>query len=89
MTGTHPSEPLIRILIDTNVFISMIIFQSDRINRYLDNLINQQEHGLIELVVPKVVQAELYGILRAGRVRRRNQPIILSHRQIFTENMYL
>jgi len=82
MTGPYPSEPLIRILMDTNVFISMIIFQSDRIDKYLDNLIYQQEHGLIELIVPKVVQAELYGILRAGRVRRRNQPIILSHHQI-------
>lgn len=75
-------EPVVRILWDTNMFVSILIFQSEQLENYLDDLIYQHENGLIQLIVPKAVQAELYGILRAGRVRSRNQSVFLSHKQI-------
>jgi|GEM_PF-6740479 len=77
-----PNEPLVRILCDTNVFVSTIVLQSELLTQYLDDLIDQHENGLMELVVPKAVQAELYGLLRSGRIQSRRQPVILSHQQI-------
>ncbi|THF84452.1 PIN domain-containing protein [Cohnella fermenti] len=82
MSHSARQEPLVRILWDTNLFVSLLVFQSESLNDYLDKLIYQHEHGLIQLIVPKAVQAELYGILQAGRVKRSNQPVFLSHEQI-------
>uniref|UniRef100_A0A4Y8Q1Q9 PIN domain-containing protein n=1 Tax=Paenibacillus athensensis TaxID=1967502 RepID=A0A4Y8Q1Q9_9BACL len=79
------NEPLVRILCDTNVLVSAFILRSEQLVSYLDNLINQHENGWIEFVIPKAVQAELYGILRAGRIQSRKKAITLSHEQI----MYL
>lgn len=59
---------MIRILWDTNVFVRAIFFQQAELLDYLDDLIFQHENNRIELIVPKAVQVELYGILRAGRL---------------------
>ena len=68
----------VRIVWDTNVFVRAILFNTPELLDYLDHLLFQQQLGLIEFVVPKAVEAELYGILRAGRVKNKT----LTHEEI-------
>ncbi|ASA19828.1 hypothetical protein B9T62_02825 [Paenibacillus donghaensis] len=74
--------PIVRILWDTNVFVSALVFGSMHLLEYLDDLIDQKRHGFIEFIVPKAVQAEFYGILRAGSVLKNKQSIHLTHDEI-------
>lgn len=74
--------PLIRILWDTNVFVSAFLFGSVTLLDYLDDLIDQQNQGFIELIVPKAVQGEFYAILRAGSVQKNKQSLYLNHEDI-------
>ncbi len=82
MTKSAPNWPLIRIFWDTNIFVQLILQGHSKQIDYLQGLIRQHEQGLIELICPRVVQAELYGILKAGRIKRVKA---CSHEQI----MYL
>ncbi|MFB9328987.1 hypothetical protein ACFFSY_23885 [Paenibacillus aurantiacus] len=66
------TDTRVRIIWDTNVFVQALIMGQEQILDYLDDLIWQSEQELIDLIVPKAVQAELYGILRAGRLNRIN-----------------
>lgn len=62
------SDTRIRILWDTNVLVQALIFGQRDLLHYLDQLLLQQANEFIELVIPKSVQAEFYGVLRAGRL---------------------
>ncbi|MEX1028543.1 MAG: hypothetical protein WDZ91_00680 [Paenibacillaceae bacterium] len=77
----------IRILWDTNVFVQALLFGQEQLIDYLDKLILQQQNNLINLVIPKAVQAEFYGVMRAGRLDLdidgvKHKKVQLTHNQI-------
>lgn len=52
---------MIRILPDTCVLIDAIVWRKEPHTTYFFRLLNQHRANLIQVVVPKAVQAEFYG----------------------------
>lgn len=77
-----------RIVLDTCVLHSALIEQQQEHFEYFAELYAEHQLGLIELVITKAIQAEFYGILRAGRTtvwshaEQRRVALVLTHGRI-------
>lgn len=78
---------MLKIQIDTNVLLQLAIFPVKKYIPYFVDLYNDHNAGELQIVITKAVQAELYGLMRAERLERRNEegkyvPQTYSHEEI-------
>ncbi|PEL13237.1 hypothetical protein [Bacillus sp. AFS017336] len=75
--------------LDTNFVAPCILHGSKSKNKFnwLDTLIYMQSKNIITLSLPTTTQAEIYGVLRSGRMKRKLKngtkvPLVLEHHEI-------
>lgn len=73
---------MLKIQIDTCFLAEAIIRRNQDFLEEFIGLYNQHAMGMIQIVLPKAIQAEFYGILRAGRMKKRTGNYFLTHQQI-------
>lgn len=80
---------MIKVGLDTCILVDSIIKRQKEHEEYFLELLNLHNNGFITLLLSLPVQFELYAIMRAGRLRKKNlageyEPYQYSHEEILT-----
>ncbi|WP_047154994.1 hypothetical protein [Aneurinibacillus tyrosinisolvens] len=77
---------MLKVQFDICVLVEAIIRRNPHVKPYFDQFYNRHTLGIQQIILPKAVQAEFYGILRAGRITKRvdgiARPFPVSHENI-------
>lgn len=72
--------------LDTNFVAPCILHGSKSSEKFnwLDTMIYMQQKQMINISLPTTTQAEIYGVLRAGRMKEKStkEPLFLTHHEI-------